>query len=208
MTAGPYYIDGAAIRSDITEDREGFPLDLVFTVIDATSCAPLAGAAVDIWHCDANGEYSGWNGNTLAETFQNGPNDKTFLRGIQLTGDDGTARFATIYPGWYEGRAIHIHLKVHAGGRQGETYDVGHVAHVGQVFFDDAQSDALMEMGEYAKHTGTRTRNDDDSIYAEGGAAQIVTVTPSGARDPQKGFSGAITVAVDPHATPAPLPVA
>jgi protocatechuate 3,4-dioxygenase beta subunit len=208
MTSGPYYLDGAAVRRDVTEDRKGFPLALAFTVVDSTSCAPLAGAAVDIWHCDANGEYSGWNGNTLAETFHNGRNDKTYLRGIQITGDDGVARFTTIYPGWYEGRAIHIHLKVHVDGHVGTADDGGHVAHVGQVFFDDDQSDALMRLGEYAKHPGTRTRNDADSIFAKGGASQIVKVTPSGAARPDAGFHGAVTLAIDPDATPKALPVA
>lgn len=208
MTAGPYYLDDMAVRSDITEDRKGFPLHMAFTVIDAETCLALPDAAVDIWCCDANGEYSGWNGNTLAETFENGRNDKTYLRGIQLTDRDGVARFDMIYPGWYEGRAIHIHLKVHTGGDAGDTYEGGHVNHVGQVFFDDLLSDDLMRLGEYAKHPGTRTRNDADSIYREGGADQLVTVTPPDADDPDAGFVGAVTLAVDPNATPKELPVA
>lgn len=208
MTSGPYYVDAMAIRWDITEDRRGFPLDLTFTVIDSSTCEPLPDAAVDIWHCDANGEYSGWNGNTLAETFANGRNTKTFLRGIQLTDSDGRARFRTIYPGWYEGRAIHIHLKVHTDGRAGTTYEGGHVNHVGQVFFDDGLSDELMKQGPYASHVGTRTRNDQDTIYAKGGRDQIVKVIPSAASRPEAGFRGEITLAVDPHKVPVPLPVA
>lgn len=208
MTSGPYYIDAMAIRRDITEDRQGFPLDLTFTVIDSSTCEPLAAAAVDIWHCDANGEYSGWNGNTLAETFANGRNTKTYLRGIQLTDTDGRARFRTIYPGWYEGRAIHVHLEVHTGGRAGTTYQGGHVNHIGQVFFDDGLSDELMKRGPYATHTGTRTRNDQDTIYAKGGDNQIVRVDPSTASSPEAGFRGSVTLAVDPHAVPVPLPVA
>lgn len=208
MTSGPYYIDKMAVRRDITEDRKGFPLEMAFTVIDAKTCEPLENAAVDIWCCDANGEYSGWNGNTLAETFANGRNDKTYLRGIQLTGADGVARFTMIHPGWYEGRAIHIHLKVHTDGHAGKTYEGGHVNHVGQVFFDDGLSDALMKLGTYAAHTGTRTRNAQDSIYAKGGADQMVTLTPGNAQHPESGFTGAVTLAVDPGATPAPLPVA
>lgn len=208
MTAGPYYRDDMAVRSDITEDRRGFPLTMAFTVIDASTCEPLPGAAVDIWCCDANGEYSGWNGNTLAETFANGRNDKTYLGGIQVTGADGIAGFSMIYPGWYEGRAIHIHLKVHTGGDAAETYEGGHVNHVGQVFFDDDLSDRLMRLGEYAKHPGTRTRNDADSIYRSGGADQLVTVTARDTDRPEAGFTGAVTLAVDPAATPRPLPVA
>lgn len=208
MTSGPYYLDDMAVRRDIVEDRVGFGLNLTFTLIDSTTCEPLEGAAVDIWHCDANGEYAGWNGNTLQETFTNGRNKLTYLRGIQLTDAHGEARFKTIYPGWYEGRAIHIHLKVHTGGAAGATYTGGHVNHVGQVFFDDAQSDSLMKLGEYAKHQGTRTRNDEDSIFAKGGADQIVTVTPGGSANPETGFTGVIALAVNPKVVPEPLPVA
>lgn len=208
MTSGPYYLDGMAVRRDITEDRLGFPLEMTFTVIDSQTCVPLDGAAVDIWCCDANGEYAGWNGNTLEETFTNGRNDKTYLRGIQLTGADGRATFDMIHPGWYEGRAIHIHLKVHTGGDAEKTYEGGHVNHVGQVFFDDDLSDELMTKGEYAKHPGTRTRNAEDSIYRDGGDDQLVTIAPPNADDPEAGFKGAITLAVDPKAVPAPLPVA
>lgn len=208
MTSGPYYIDGMAVREDITEDRKGFPLRIAFTVIDSKTCEPIENAAVDIWHCDANGEYSGWNGNTLQETFENGRNDKTYLRGVQLTDADGVARFTTIYPGWYEGRAIHIHLKVHTDGAAGKTYEGGHVNHVGQVFFDDAQSDEVMQLGEYAKHPGTRTRNDEDSIYLDGGADQLVTIDPRGSAAPEDGFEGTVTLAIDPDAVPEPLPVA
>lgn len=197
VTAGPYYLDDMAVRTDITEDRSGFPLALAFTVIDATTCRPLADAAVDVWHCDAGGEYSGWNGNTLAETSRHGRNDKTYLRGIQLTNTDGVSRFTTIYPGWYEGRAIHIHLKVHTDGHVGTTYEGGHVAHVGQVYFDDDRSDTLMKLGAYAAHVGSRTRNEQDSLFAEGGAGQIVAIRPVAAGDPEAGFEGTITVAVE-----------
>lgn len=208
VTAGPYYLDGAAVRHDITESKPGFALDVAFTVIDSQTCSPLARAAVDIWHCDAHGEYSGWNGNTLAETFSQPRNHKTYLRGIQLTGDDGTARFRTIYPGWYEGRAIHIHLKVHTDGRASGTYTGGHVAHVGQVFFDDTLSDRLMALEPYGSHTGTRTRNAEDSIYREAGSPRILSMKPKSSGDPHAGFVGHITLAVDSDATPKPKPLA
>lgn len=166
MTSGPYHLDGMAVRRDIAEDRAGFPLEMTFTVIDSQTCAPLEGAAVDIWCCDANGEYAGWNGDTLEETFHNGRNDKTYLRGIQITDTDGKATF------------------------------------------DDELSDELMTLGEYAKHTGTRTRNDEDSIYLDGGADQLVTVDPSDPQHPTAGSTGSVTLAVDPEAVPEPLPVA
>lgn len=206
LTAGPYYLDEPLLRADITESRPGIPLEVHFTVIDSTSCTPLADAALDIWHCDAGGEYSGFNGNSLAQTNAQGRNDKRFLRGVQLTDDEGVVRFTTIYPGWYEGRAIHIHLKVHVGGEAAETYDGGHVAHIGQVFFDDELSDRVMALTPYDSHDGDRTRNADDSIYGYSKGGSTMTVTPVHADDLTKGMTATITLAVDPAATPPPAP--
>lgn len=207
LTAGPYYLDGPLLRRDITEDRPGIAVTTHFTVIDATTCAPLANAAVDIWHCDANGEYSGFNGNSLAATNAQGRNDKRFLRGVQLTDAQGVASFATIYPGWYEGRAIHIHLKVRTGGRAGKVYEGGHVAHVGQVFFNDESSDEIMKLDPYAAHTGNRTPNSADSIYASAKGTSTLTLKPLAEHDPAKGFTATITLAVDPSATPPAAPL-
>lgn len=103
---GPYYVSGEQVRSDIREGREGTPLTLEFTVSDASTCAVLQDAMVDIWHCDAVGDYSGFNSD-----------NQTFLRGVQATDANGLATFSTVYPGWYQGRATHIHLKVHVSGQ-------------------------------------------------------------------------------------------
>ena len=113
QTEGPYFVDEMLNRSDIREEREGVPLDLVFNVsrIDegnTASCGPLAGAMVDIWQCDAQGQYSDVRDN--AEGFNT--KGETFLRGYQITDENGTARFTTIYPGWYRGRTVHIHFKI------------------------------------------------------------------------------------------------
>ncbi len=120
LTEGPFYLDLDQVRSDITEGRPGVPLALRVTVVDADSCEPIKDAAVDVWHCDAEGVYSGVQGD-----------DGTFLRGIQMTDASGVATFQTVYPGWYTGRAVHIHLKVHLGGT--ETF-------TGQLFFEDEQT--------------------------------------------------------------------
>ena len=104
-TEGPYYLDLDLLRSDITEGRAGTPLALVMQVVSATTCAPLKGVAVDVWHCDAAGVYSGYSGQ-LGGADTRG---QTFLRGTQLTGDDGRVRFDTIYPGWYPGRTTHVY---------------------------------------------------------------------------------------------------
>src|SRR5262245_48213159 len=92
---GPFYIDLARARQDIVEDRPGMPLALAVTVVDSNTCKPIRDAAVDVWHCDALGVYSG--------EPSEGSEGETYLRGIQLTGGDGLAEFATIYPGQYPG---------------------------------------------------------------------------------------------------------
>jgi Dioxygenase len=129
LTEGPYYIAGEKVRRDITEGKSGVPLFLKTTVVSASNCKPIKGAAVDVWHCDAGGVYSGFgsasSGQGGGPGFGGGgggggqqtPTDKlTFLRGIQYTDKNGLAVFKTIYPGWYQGRAVHIHVKVHVGG--------------------------------------------------------------------------------------------
>ena len=129
LTEGPYYLPNERIRRDITEGKPGTPLRLSLTVVSASSCKPIAGAAVDIWHADAGGVYSGVAGNT-----------GTFLRGIQKSDRSGLAVFDTIYPGWYQGRAVHVHVKVHLGGN---------VVHTGQLFFPDALSDRVYRAAPY-----------------------------------------------------------
>ena len=121
MTEGPYYLDGDKVRRDIREGRPGTRLDLATTVVDVSTCKPIKGAAVDIWHCDAGGTYSGF--------AQEGTDGDTFMRGIQRTTKTGLATFVTVYPGWYSGRTVHIHVQVSLGGN---------VLHTGQLFFPEA----------------------------------------------------------------------
>jgi protocatechuate 3,4-dioxygenase beta subunit len=163
QTEGPYYLDDDLVRSDIVEGHAGAPLRLEL-VVENARCAPLAGAAVDIWHADAAGAYSGFG--TAAAS-------RTFLRGTQLTDNTGKVAFQTIYPGWYVGRAVHIHVKVHTGGRE---------VHTGQLYFDEALNDAVFRTAPYNSRTGARTRNAADMIYYNGGAASMVAVagTPAG----------------------------
>jgi len=122
VTEGPYYIDLDKVRGDITEGKDGAPLDLKITVVDASGCTPIKDAAVDVWHCDAGGVYSGFSqasagGPGGGSGGSQSPTDNlTFLRGTQMTDANGLAEFQTIYPGWYRGRAVHIHMKVHIGG--------------------------------------------------------------------------------------------
>jgi protocatechuate 3,4-dioxygenase beta subunit len=193
-TEGPYYIALERIRRRITEGRTGVPLQLRITILRSGACTPLAGAAVDVWHCDAIGDYSDVQGNT-----------ETFLRGVQLTDARGRAVFDTIYPGWYQGRATHIHVKVHVGGAAaGGTYAGGHVAHTGQLFFPDPLTDRIVRLQPYRRHAGRRVRNVEDGIYSQaGGPSAALRLARVSRQSLAGGFVAAITLGVDPSATPA-----
>src|ERR671939_1838371 len=125
QTEGPYYIPDERIRRNITDGRPGTPLLLRATFVDASTCRPIRRAAVDIWHADASGVYSG---------FGAGSGNRTFMRGIQRTDAHGVATFQTVYPGWYQGRTVHIHVKVHVRGN---------VVHTGQLYFPDSLTDTV-----------------------------------------------------------------
>jgi len=126
-------------------------------------------------------------------------------RGVQLTGADGVATFTTIYPGFYAGRALHIHVEVHvAGAPSGTTYKGGHVSHVGQLFFDESVTDQVMEEPAYAGRKITRTLQSSDGIFShENGARSMLTLTPLASGSVAGGYRATITLGVDPSATPA-----
>jgi protocatechuate 3,4-dioxygenase beta subunit len=173
LTEGPYYIAGEKLRRDIRDGHPGTLLTLRLRVLDVSSCNPIKSAAVDIWHADAAGNYSG---------FGAGASSRTFLRGIQKTNASGLAVFTTIYPGWYQGRAVHIHVKVHVGGR---------VVHTGQLFFNDSLTDAVYRAAPYKSRPNRDVRNTRDSIFVNGGKRGLLAVTKSGA-----GYVGAIAMGV------------
>ncbi|MFG2132661.1 intradiol ring-cleavage dioxygenase [Streptomyces sp. NPDC048751] len=209
VTEGPYYLDGALVRKDITEGKSGVPLTLRLTVVDATDgCTPVSGAAVEIWHCDAWGYYSGYTtanpgGSAPAESEDGSTaNDNTYLRGYQVANANGVVKFETIIPGWYTPRTCHIHLKVHTGGEKEDgTYEGGKVNYTGQLFFDDDIAESIFELEPYAKHTGTYTKLADDMVYDGGGASNgLLTLEPVHKKDPSKGYKGFLTLGVDPDA--------
>ena len=173
QTEGPYYIPKEKVRRDITEGRPGTPLTLRLRVVSASTCNPIAGAAVDIWHCDASGVYSG---------FGQGSSSRTFMRGIQGTNAKGVAAFRTVYPGWYTGRTVHIHVKVHLGGR---------VVHTGQLYFPDALTDVVYRKAPYSSRPGRDTRNASDSVFRNGGRRSMLRVRRSVA-----GYVGTIAMGV------------
>ena len=205
LTEGPYFLDGDLIRQDITDGRPGAPLRLKILVNNATTCQPLANAAVDIWHCDAHGYYSGVEGNNPGpdadSALMEEAADLRFLRGIQLTDETGLAEFQTIYPGWYMGRTIHIHMMVSEDGEAGKTYDGGQAVHTGQLFFDDAISDQVFLLEPYAgRPDEQRTTNEVDNILGdhEDEPGFMLDVQPVSTDLLTDGFTGAITISVDP----------
>jgi protocatechuate 3,4-dioxygenase beta subunit len=129
---GPFYFDPKLQRADITEGKTGVPLGLLLQVVEAHGCAPLKGARIDVWHADAIGYYSGYPGQGDAHDVST--SDQHFLRGTQLTNDEGQASFTTIYPGWYRGRTAHIHCKVFLDDRSVLTT---------QLYFPDALSEYI-----------------------------------------------------------------
>jgi protocatechuate 3,4-dioxygenase beta subunit len=195
MTEGPYYLDGALVRADITESKPGVPLKLALTVVDDDTCAPLSGALVEIWHCDALGEYSGFVGNN----GHSEPDDGSFLRGGVLTNSSGVANLTTIYPGWYRGRCIHIHLKVHTGVTltSDGSFTGGRELHTGQLFFNETITTAVAKISPYSTNTVTRTTLAQDSIYDDGGAASgLLTLTALGSTT-SSGYTGTLTLGVE-----------
>jgi protocatechuate 3,4-dioxygenase beta subunit len=174
QTEGPYYLDDHKVRRNITEGRPGAPLTLRLTVVDVSTCKPIKGAAVDIWHCDAGGVYSG--------TSVQGTEDERFLRGIQRTDAKGLALFQTLYPGWYSGRTVHIHAMVHIGGN---------VVHTGQLYFPDTLTDTVYKRLPYRRRPNRTTRNVADSIYRNGGKRSTLKLRKSG-----MGYVGSIAMGV------------
>ena len=173
LTEGPYFIAGEKLRRDIREGHPGTLLTLRLSVLNASTCKPIRNAAVDIWHCDAAGNYSG---------FGAGASSRTFLRGVQKTDRNGLALFTTIYPGWYQGRAVHIHVKVHVGGN---------VVHTGQFFFPDALTAQVYTAKPYSTRGGPDMKNAQDAIYVNGGKRSLLTVRKSAG-----GYVGSIAMGV------------
>jgi protocatechuate 3,4-dioxygenase beta subunit len=166
VTEGPYYMAGAPARADIREGLPGVAVELRFHVFDEVG-APLPGARVDVWHCDAQGRYSGF-GDAPGREPPAALKAARFLRGVQPVDDGGVATFRTVYPGWYEGRTTHIHYKVWLDGRALLT---------SQVFLPDALNEFLYLQAADYRRTRTRdTLNSNDGIARQGGEATFAAV--------------------------------
>ena len=188
QTEGPYFVDERLHRSDIrSEPTSGelsagtpFALTVALAHVDQGQCRPLAGAQIDIWHCDALGIYSDVKDpsfNTIG---------KKFLRGYQMTDAQGEARFLTIYPGWYEGRTVHIHMKARIVVDGKKTYEF-----TSQMYFEDAFSDRIHAGAPYATKGRRTARNQDDRIYRRGGEQLMVIPTQTA-----DGYAGSFAAAL------------
>jgi protocatechuate 3,4-dioxygenase beta subunit len=177
QTEGPFFVDGDLERSDLRVDpwtgtvKPGVPLRLAFRVsrVGARACAPLAGAQVHVWHCDAAGDYS-------SARDPRAPNaGEAFLRGFQKTDAAGTARFLTIYPGWYPGRAVHVHFKIRTADAQRSA------EFTSQLYFDAALSERVYATAPYASRGRPKLSNDDDFLFRDGGRQLLLDVIPEAA---------------------------
>ncbi|KAL7275759.1 hypothetical protein RUND412_001286 [Rhizina undulata] len=162
LTVGPYFVSGELIRDDLREDQYGIELLLDVQLIDVNTCEPVVAQYVDLWHCNSTGVYSGVSAeDTLGLTF---------LRGLVSTDDDGIFQATTNFPGWYSGRATHLHVAAHINGSvlDNGTYTGGTVAHIGQIFFPETILAQVDEADVYNTNTIVRTSNADDQWYPSG----------------------------------------
>ncbi len=175
VTEGPYWVEEALTRRNVTEGKPGTPLVIRFTVLNAKTCRPIKNADVEIWHCDALGNYSAVNGASTR-----------YLRGHQKANATGKAEFLTIFPGWYRGRTPHIHMKVSVGGN---------AVHTGQVFFNEKITATVYKQAPYASRGQYDTPHSSDSIYSQAGGstAELKLARRTGGL---KGYLGTIAIGV------------
>ena len=184
QTEGPFYFDPKHIRRNITEGRPGTPLQVALQVVEAGTCRPIQDALVDIWHTDAAGVYSGY-----ARQGERGDVDasgETFLRGSQITAANGMVQFESIYPGWYPGRAVHIHFKVRFANRTAVT---------SQLYFPDEVTDRAYAAAPYNQRPQGWTTNATDGVLRGSPADQslLAAVAAAGA-----GYQASLTIGIAP----------
>ena len=174
-TIGPYPSLADFTRSDIRESKQGLPVTLTISVVNTNSaCAPVAGAVVDIWQCDADGNYSQYGSER----------NLTYLRGLQTTDSNGRVTFVTIYPGWYQGRATHIHVEVTINGRS---------AKVTQIAFPEDVTAQVYRTGVYASSGQNPTTNARDNVFSDGVADELITITGG---DTTSGYTATFQVGI------------
>jgi protocatechuate 3,4-dioxygenase beta subunit len=192
LTEGPYYVDLRLNRSDIRSEaatgalRAGLPLTLGFAVsrVNGGACTPLANAVVDVWHCDALGVYSGVSDPTFGNTL-----GQTWLRGYQVTSSGGAANFTTVFPGWYQGRATHIHFNIRSSVSGSTSYDF-----TSQLFFPETLlTQIYTSQTPYTqKGDAGRLRNAQDGSYNQGGSQLVPNPTQSAS-----GYSATVAIGLN-----------
>jgi protocatechuate 3,4-dioxygenase beta subunit len=173
-TVGPYPSLGDYVRRNITEGKPGLPLTLTITVVNASgNCAPVANASVEIWQCDHSGVYSEYGDGR----------GQTFLRGIQVSDAQGQVTFETVYPGWYQGRATHIHVEVTLNGRS---------IKVTQIAFPEDVTAEVYRTGVYAAKGQNGTTNARDNVFSDGVSLEMISLSGN----TSSGYTGTFTVGV------------
>ena len=166
--------NSAFYRQDITESKSGLPLMLALTIVNVNSgCTPVANATVEVWQCDAAGVYSEYGSGA----------GQTFLRGLQKSDASGVVTFKTIYPGWYMGRATHIHLEVFVNGASVKTT---------QMAFPESTSSAVYRTGVYASHGLNSTTNSSDNVFSDGTDHELATLSG----DTTSGYTATLTIGI------------
>ena len=184
QTEGPFYFDPKQIRRNITEGRPGTPLQVALQVVEAGTCRPIQDALVDIWHADVIGVYSGYT--RQGERGEVDASGETFLRGSQITAANGLVQFESIYPGWYPGRAVHIHFKVRFANQTAVT---------SQLYFPEEVTDRAYAAALYNQRGRGRTTNATDGLLR--GAPEyhnlLAAVAAAGA-----GYRASLTIGIAP----------
>jgi protocatechuate 3,4-dioxygenase beta subunit len=188
LTEGPFFVDEKLNRADIRTDpvtgavSAGIPLALTFNVsrVANNACTPLTGAYLDVWHCDATGTYSDVAGSS-----------QKFLRGYQVTDANGVARFTSIYPGWYRGRAVHIHFMLRLFAGTARTYEF-----TSQFFFDDTLTDSVYTLSPYSSRGTRDRRNSNDGIYNRLSTTEKAGLTLQTSKT-AAGYAGVINLGVN-----------
>jgi len=187
LTEGPYFVDERLNRSDLRPDpatgavKAGVPLAIAMKLSRIGSggeCSALPNALVDMWHCDALGVYSDVSAqNTIGQKF---------LRGYQVTDEGGNVQFTTVYPGWYQGRAVHIHFKVRTTPAASSGLEF-----TSQLFFDESLTDVVHAQAPYNTKGRRDTTNASDGIYQGGGSQVLIPLSASGG-----GYAGTFNIGV------------
>jgi protocatechuate 3,4-dioxygenase beta subunit len=164
-TAGPFYFDSELDRYNITDSKPGTMLEVWIKVLDATSCLPIVGAPVEIWHADAVGSYSGYP--NQGQTGNNDTTQQKFLRGYQSTDSQGFSKMESIYPGWYPGRSTHVHFKVFLDNQTLVT---------SQFYFPDFTTESIYLDSPYVEQGIGMTPNSQDQIFSNTPDAQSLVV--------------------------------